>query len=159
MDTAASSANNYATQAHHGYAIPIAHALAVAQQIESGTASSTVHIGTRGFIGVSVGDQSQNGYGSGYGGYGDDGTGNAAGASAVSGASVSGVVSGGPAAAAGLQAGDVITTVNGSSVSSASDLTTLLQQTRAGQRVGLAWTDAQGQTHTATITLATGPAD
>jgi len=159
MDTAASSANNYATQAHQGYAIPIAHALAVAQQIESGTASSTVHIGTRGFIGVSVGNQSQNGYGSGYGGYGDDGTGNAAGASAVSGASVSGVVSGGPAAAAGLQAGDVITTVNGSSVSSASDLTTLLQQTRAGQRVGLAWTDAQGQTHTATITLATGPAD
>jgi len=159
MDTAASSANNYATQAHQGYAIPIAHALAVAQQIESGTASSTVHLGTRGFIGVSVGNQSTSGSGSVSGGYGDDGTGNWSGAPTVNGASVSGVVSGGPAAAAGLQAGDVITTVNGSSVNSAADLTTLLQQTRAGQRVGLAWTDAKGQTHTATIALATGPAD
>jgi len=170
MDTAASSATSSATpstatnsamQAHRGYAIPIAHAITVAKQIESGTASSTVHIGTRGFIGVSVVDQTQTGYGYAYGdgygsGIGDAGSGTVSGSS---GASVSGVVSGGPAAVAGMQAGDVITSVNGSSVSSASDLTTVLAQSRAGQRVALAWTDSQGQTQTTTITLGAGPAD
>jgi S1-C subfamily serine protease len=57
-----------------------------------------------------------------------------------------------------LSAGDVITAVAGHSVSSASDLSTVLGSTRSGDRVSVSWTDSSGTTHTATATLGAGPA-
>jgi S1-C subfamily serine protease len=129
MDTAASSG-----RIADAYAIPIATALSIAKQIESGTASESVHIGYPAFIGVSV----------------QDGNG---------GAQIAGVASGTPAAQAGLTAGDVITAIDGQPVTNAADLKTVLSGHQPGQRVTVTWTDSSGSPQSATVTLATGPAD
>jgi len=68
------------------------------------------------------------------------------------------VVSGSPAAVAGLTAGDTITAVDGQAVTSAQGLTTVMQHHHPQDRVSIQWTDASGATHSATVTLATGPA-
>ena len=134
MDTAAST-NGGATTA--GYAITIDHALALASAIESATSStSTIHLGLPAFLGVSV-DVS----------------------ATVSGAGVTGVFSGGPAARAGITGGDVITRLGGASITTGNALRTALTQYRPGQSVSVTWTDQAGASHTATVTLATGPAD
>ena len=67
------------------------------------------------------------------------------------------MVSGSPADKAGLTEGDVITSVNGSSVSSASDLSNRLESDHPGDSVQLQWTDGSGQTASATVTLTSGP--
>jgi S1-C subfamily serine protease len=90
MDSAASTGSQFAfgdgqSGGADGYAIPIAHALAIVKQIESGRGSSSVHVGGTAFLGVQVeaaatssgygGDQSGNGYGydpNGGSGYGYD---------------------------------------------------------------------------------------
>jgi len=131
MDSAA-SAGATGTQA---YAIPIDHALQIAQQIESGSASSTVHIGLPAFLGVSIA------------------------ASAVQGATVQSTLDGGPAAGAGITAGDVITSVGGTAINSGSDLQAALRNYQPGQSVTVTWSDQAGQSHTAKVTLGTGPAD
>ena len=77
-----------------GYAIPIADAVAIARQIDAGTASDTVQIGSPAFLGVEVGTDSGDGYGN---------------QQQTAGATVEQVVSGTPAASAGLAAGDTIT--------------------------------------------------
>ena len=163
MNTAASSGGPFQSSATDGFAIPINHALSIAHQIESGQASSTVHIGARGFLGVQVqsgGTSSQSGGNAGgFGGFGDFGGFGSPSTSDGSGAVVSGVVSGSPAANAGLQAGDQITSVNGQTVDSPQTLTTLLQNHRPGDKVTIGWTDQSGQSHAATVTLTTGPAD
>jgi S1-C subfamily serine protease len=129
MDTAASSGG--ATQ---GYAIPIATAEAIAKQIESGVDDATIHQGLPGFLGVSVQDT-------------------------TGGAGIAGVLSGGPADTAGITAGDVITSVGGTSVGSAADLSSVMAGYDPGDRVPVTWTTTSGTTQTATVTLATGPAD
>jgi S1-C subfamily serine protease len=134
MDTAASSAFGYGGGQTAAYAIPINKALGIADKIESGQASSTIHIGNPAFLGVSLQDS-------------------------ASGAVVASVSAGTPEASAGLQVGDVITSVDGKSVSSAQSLATTIAGHHPGDRISLGWTDAFGQSHTATITLATGPAD
>ena len=58
MDTAASNGSGYQVSPAQAYAVPIGTALSVAKQIEAGDASSTVHIGATGFLGVSVEDSS-----------------------------------------------------------------------------------------------------
>ena len=66
MDTAASAGSGYQVSGSQAYAIPIATALSLAKQIESGKASSTVHIGETGFLGISVqsaGDSGGSGFG------------------------------------------------------------------------------------------------
>ena len=131
VDTAAAT-NGRSTVA--GYAIPINRAVSVAQQIESGVASSTIHIGYPGFLGVSVADASN-------------------------GALIEGVVSGGPADKAGISTGDVVTAVNGRTVTSASSLKSTMTGAKPGQQVRVTWTDQSGNSHTATVTLIQGPAD
>ena len=51
----------------------------------------------------------------------------------------------------------MITSVNGSSVSSASDLSNRLESDHPGDSVQLQWTDGSGQTASATVTLTSGP--
>jgi S1-C subfamily serine protease len=129
MDTAASTGG--ATQA---YAIPIQQALTVARSIESGKATATVHIGgTTAFLGVGV--QSAN----------------------VSGAGIVSVQSGSPAESAGIVAGDVITAVGGTAVTDAAGLSTALQTYDSGDKVTITFTDQSGASHTAGVTLASGP--
>lgn len=140
IDTAASTSGDSVTTA--GYAIPIAKALSVVKQIDSGTASSTVHLGSTGFLGVEVSsDTSQ------FGG------------STTSGAQVEGVVDNSGAANAGISQGDTITAVNGKTISSPSDLTAAMGNFKPGQKVTVNWVDSSGQSHSASVTLGSGPAD
>ena len=160
MDTAASSSSEMSSpfgssasgqssssaQAQtQAFAIPINKALAIASQIEASEASSTVHIGATGFLGVEVGS-SGNSFMPG-------------GEQDSSGVTVAGTLSGSPAAQAGLSEGDVIDSINGHAVSSSSDIQSAIGQDHPGDKVSVVWTDQYGQTHTSTLTLANGPAD
>jgi len=149
IDTAASSGTGFQfesqqSQATQAFAIPIDEGLSLASQIEAGDASSTVHIGATGFLGVEVTPAS-----------------NAAseGIQTGSGAAVAGVLPGSAAQSAGIAAGDVITSVDGQAVSSPTTLQTAMEQYHPGDKVTIGWADQSGQTHSATVTLATGPAD
>ncbi len=127
-----------------GFAIPINRALSIASQIEAGNSSSTVHLGATGFLGVELGSQ---------------GSSFAGGGQSSSGVTVEGVLPGSPAAAAGLSAGDVITSVGGQAVSSPANIASVVEPHHPGDQVSVGWTDESGQTHTSTLTLASGPAD
>ena len=170
--TAASATNGsyygygYGSSGNEGYAVPIAAALQIVDQIKSGQASATVHIGETGFLGVQTTDSGAQGYGSGgygYGyGYGDpygygNGSGGQSGAGG-SGATVAGVISGSPAEQAGVTAGDVITAVDGDVVASASDLGDLIAAHHPGDKVTVTWTDTSGSQKSASVTLVQGPA-
>jgi S1-C subfamily serine protease len=140
-----SSSGQSQTQA---FSIPINKALAIAGQIEAGNASSTVHIGATGFLGVELATSGSSSSG-GFSGGGQSG----------SALTVEGTLSGSPAAQAGLSQGDVIDSIDGQSVSSQSDLQAAIGQHHPGDQVTIGWTDQSGQTHTATVSLANGPAD
>ncbi len=163
MDTAASTGTGYQTSVAQGYAIPITTALSVAKQIEAGKASSTVHIGATGFLGVSVAATGAGSPVGGFGGFGGSGSsgpgssGSGSSGSSTSGAQVDSTLPGSPSAKAGLVQGDVITGLDGKTVSSANDLTNLLQSHHPGDTVQLTWTDTSGQSQTASVTLASGP--
>ena len=131
------------TSQTQGFAIPIDQAMSIGRQIAAGQASASVHIGSTGFIGVEVSSDNQAA---------------SQGVPAGSGALIEGVVSGGPADLAGLAAGDVITSVNGQSVTSAQALQSALGRHHPGDRVSVSWTDQSGQSHSAKVQLATGPA-
>ena len=64
MDTAASTDSTELGGGAQAYAIPIDTALSIAKSIEEGRASSTIHIGATGFLGVQVQDSSDGGSGS-----------------------------------------------------------------------------------------------
>jgi S1-C subfamily serine protease len=151
MNTAA-SAQPARDGSSDGYAIPIARAMRIVKTIESGTGTSTVHVGATAALGVliSTGDQSSTGVQPGRLGNGQQTT--------ARGALVAGVIDGGAAAKAGLVEGDVITSLGGHRITSSDQLSTLMGGYRPGQSVTLGWTTTDGQSHTATITLGTGPA-
>jgi len=135
--------NPGATSGNQGYAIPINQAITLAHQIIAGTSSSTVHIGTSAFLGVGVNDagQTQQGVPTG----------------ATTGAQIANTVANGPAAAAGLQQGDVITAVNGQTIDSATALTNLMDTHHPGDKLTVTYTDTAGAQHTATVTTIQGP--
>ncbi len=135
IDTATTSGFRFNDAGSASYAIPITTAIRIADQIEAGQTSSTNHVGESAFLGVQVSpDDSQ------------------------SGAVVAGVEDGTPAASTDLAAGDVITAVNGTTISSADDLTAAIEQHKPGDKVRIEWTDQSGDTHSATVTLGAGPA-
>lgn len=151
IDTAASASQNVSD----GYAIPIETALGIAHRIESGQASSTVTIGLPAFLGVEVASDASS---SGYSGLGGASLGYNNGQSATQGAVVGGVIEGTPAASAGLTAGDTITAVDGTAIASSSDLTSALAQYKPGDSVTITWVDSAGASHSASVTLTSGPA-
>ena len=109
-------------------------------------------------------DGGGNGYGYGDGTEGGSTFGTSYSPSAVnqaadsSGLEVEGVVSNSPASRAGLAAGDTITSLNGTSITSAAALTALLDKTHGGDQVSIGWTDSSGASHQATVALISGPA-
>jgi S1-C subfamily serine protease len=140
IDTAGSDTGNGQQQAApEGFAIPIDSALPVARQIMAGKASADVHIGQTAFLGVEIATASGGGSGAG--------------------APVAGVIAGSPAAQAGLTQGDEITAVDGQPVDSAATLTTIMASRSVGSHVTVQWTDVDGASHSATLTLVSGPAD
>jgi S1-C subfamily serine protease len=145
IDTAASNTMQFRSQAQtEAFAIPINEALSLANQIEAGHGSATVHIGPTGFLGVEVESASHSA---------------SQGVPGGSGAMVAGVLQGTPAASAGLARGDVITSVNGMSVSSPTGLQAALEQHHPGDGVRVGWTNRDGRARSATVTLANGPAE
>src|SRR5262249_25381306 len=72
---------------------------------------------------------------------------------------VEGTLSGSPAAQAGLSAGDVIDSIDGPAVSAQSDPHAAVAPHHPRDQVPIGWPAPPGQPHTATVTLATGPAD
>src|SRR5882757_5110502 len=134
MNTAASASYRFQAASGVSFAIPINTALSIAKQMESGSAPNGGTLGTGAFLGVSV-DRTQTG-----------------------GAVIAGVPSGTPAQAAGMVAGDTITSVDGKAITLATDLTSALATHKPGDKVTVGWDDATGQHHTAVVTLASAPA-
>jgi len=131
----------------NGYAIPIDRALSIVRQITSGTESGGVEIGASPFLGVEYSSQ----------GYADGTSAQDTSLSTTSGVLIAGVVSGGPAADAGLEAGDMITAVGGHPVTSTDDLAGALAAYEPGERVAISWTDTAGTNHKVAVTLAASP--
>lgn len=132
MDTAASQSSPFATYSNDGYAVPIAKALSIVKQVESGHSTARVHVGATAFLGVQV----------------EDGP---------SGITIAGVVSNGPAAQAGLATGDVITAIGGTDVTSAAAIQRAILARAPGAKVSVTYLDETGS-HTVTVTLGSGPA-
>lgn len=116
------------------YAIPIARAMSIVKQIESGQSSGTVQVGPKAYLGVTV-QASQSGS-----------------------VTISQVVSDGPAAAAGLSVGQVITAVDGTRIDSQATLSSVLAQHKPGDKVSVTVSSGYGGgTQTASLTLGTSP--
>jgi S1-C subfamily serine protease len=137
MDTAASVSGGrfrrFGGATGQGYAIPIDAAMQVVQQIRSGGGNGNVQTGQRALLGVEIGNGAQGG------------------------AVVQGVQPGGPAESAGIAAGDVITSVGGTQVDSATSLQAAILRHKPGDRVEVTWTASGGAQHSATVTLTSGP--
>ncbi|WP_141848431.1 S1C family serine protease [Lapillicoccus jejuensis] len=127
MNVAASSGTRDVT----GYAIPAATVRQVVDEVVAGRASDTVALGYDGYLGV---------------GLASDGS-----------TTVYGVVAGGPVDGSGLAAGDTVTSVDGTSVSSGDQLRAAVTAHRPGDRVALTWTAPDGTTGSATVVLGTAP--
>ena len=132
VDTAGSSAGG---QTGGGFAIPIATALGIAHEITSGLASDRVHVGPTALLGVEVRSST----------------------ATTGGAPVGSVLAGTPAAGAGLTAGSFVTSVGGHPVADGADLRTTMATLAPGSTATVTWVDAKGASHSATVTLASGP--
>ena len=135
MDTAAQSAGRFGGQQGStvAYAIPINNALKIVQQIQSGKSTDLVHVGnTRALLGVGAQD-SQNGV------------------------QVVQVEGGSAAARAGITVGSVVTALNGTAIDTNAALRHAIVTHEPGQSVTVTWTDPNGQSHTASVTLGSGP--
>lgn len=138
MDTAALTVNNQSSTV--GFAIPINRVLTVANEIEQGkTEGGQIIFGLPAFLGI--GGQTTGLSGSG----------------PSSGAGIIYVQSGSPASQAGIVPGDVITAFDGHATTTINRLATLIRERRPGDRATVTFESSSG-THTATVTLATGPA-
>jgi S1-C subfamily serine protease len=190
MDTAASSESvgfGQQTQSNAGFAIPINHAISIANEIIKGKSSSVVRVGSTGFLGVIVtpgtngqqstvtspSQQAQQEEGSqqqsnGFGGTqyppttgcvtNDTNAGVPAQIAPVSsGTLVLGSLCGTPASAAGMSGGDVITNVNGQAVSSPASLVGILDVLHKGQTVKVTWVTPADRVMSQSMTLAAAP--
>jgi len=66
-------------------------------------------------------------------------------------------VAGSPAQEAGIASGDVVTEFDGHAVSTPEQLEHLMVLYSPGNKVTITWVGATGQSHTTTVTLASGP--
>ncbi len=142
MDTAGSQGFSLQSGAAAGFAVPISTAVSIAQRIETGRASASVHVGPTAFLGVVV----QNRRYAGTSGRSERGV------------AVAAVVTGTPAAKAGMSSGDVLIELGGRKVSSPAAITDELLTRRPGSTVTLRWIAPDGTSHQATVRLISGPA-
>jgi S1-C subfamily serine protease len=137
MDTAAQTSGSPfggdEAPASAAYAIGINNAMTIIHEIEAGgDGNSDIEIGGGALLGVSISSQAAT-------------------------ALVEGVESGSPAASAGIAAGDTITGLGGTSITTPDSLHQAMLQHRPGQTVSVQWVDAAGASHSAEVTLASGP--
>jgi S1-C subfamily serine protease len=152
IDTAAATAGggfgfeNFATNVSQAYAIPINTALTIAKSIENGDVSASVHIGETAFMGVeiaSANNASQSNVGT---------------PATTNGVVIEGVISGTPAAATALVSGDVITSVNGRSITTALELQTILQALKPGDTIQVDYVTQSDAAESLSLQLSSGPA-
>lgn len=151
VDTAGTAGSPAAPSTGAGLAIPINEALAISKQIRAGIASDSIHIGATGVLGALIQD---------------------AGALAepdrharlkrrhqpvMAGASVKDVAAGSPAEQAGLTAGSVIVSLDGTAVDAPSTLIAALTAHHPGDSVQVGWVDPAGRQQSAAVILAPGP--
>ena len=147
MDTAGSDLNGGFgfdpgnTSGDRGYAIPINTALAIVTSIRDDVATSGVHIGATAFLGVEF-----------------DSATAAGNANSSSGVTIAGTVAGSAANAAGFVAGDVITSIDGLSVTTGTDLQTILLTKKPGDTIHVDYLNASGVAKTVSVVLGSGPA-
>ena len=181
MNTAGDDVS-YPGRSAAGFAIPIDTALTVARQIAAGQATSAVTIGYPPFIGIYIASGSDSnpqdqaaaqGGGGGFGGFGGSGFGGGGSQSCYtndrnlpapstiapvsSGTLVIGTICSGPAAAAGLTAGSVITAVNGQAIGAPDSLTAVVSRYHPGDVLSVTWVSPSGQRSTSNMTLTQGP--
>jgi S1-C subfamily serine protease len=152
IDTAGSAGFSFDSSTGQAFAIPINEAAQTAVAIVSNHPAATTHVGPTAFLGVTVGSSG----GGGGDGFGFSAPGGGQG-STVSGVQVGSVLSGEPAQKAGLSAGDVITSLNGTSIGSPSTLSGLMLGHHPGDTVSVGWTDTSGTAHSSNVQLASGP--
>jgi serine protease Do len=116
-----------------GFAIPINDAMATAGQIRSRAPTNTVHIGPPTLLGVGVNGKNQS--------------------DSLPGVIIFEVLQGGPAQQAGLHDGDVLLSINGEQLNSATALTDVLDRHYPGDVVDLVWINRAGQQLTGKATL------
>jgi len=131
ITTAASSGG-----AAESYAVPIDSALDVAHQIEDGDEGDGVQVGPAPYLGLSIASD---------------------GATDAGSVQVAQVQSGSAAQQAGVQAGATITGLGDADITSYDELRQALAGHEPGDSVELRWTDADGQSHQATVTLGESP--
>ena len=129
--TTAASVNFRMGPGGKGFAIPINDAMAIANQIRSGAASDSVHIGPPVLLGVGVRTAPSD----------------------RPGVLVADVLNGGPASQAGMVGGDILTVLDGTPVNSATELTYVLDRHYPGDVIDLIWIDGSGQQRTGKAAL------
>jgi len=132
--TTAASVNFRMGPGGKGFAIPINDAMGVAGQIRAGIRSDTIHIGPPTLLGVGVRTAPLD----------------------EPGVLIHEVMRGGPADQAGLRDGDIITTLDGTTLDSTNTLTSVLDRHYPGDVLDLTWIDASGQTRTGKAVLTPG---
>jgi S1-C subfamily serine protease len=176
MVTAANTPANGQPGNTMGFAIPINTALAIARQIASKHASSTVYIGMPGFLGVEVAqssspdprrqaadEQQQAGPGGRHGSLACITDGQQPGvpgriAPAGTGALIVGVLCGTAAHTQGLKAGDVVISVDGQAITTPGSLGAVTARYHPGDVVSVTFQAPNGSRHTARVMLGAGPA-
>lgn len=133
MNTAASEGRSrFQTSAGEAFAIPINRATSIAAKIKANPSAypSTATQGARAYLGVQVVTATSGG------------------------AEVDAVESGSPAAQAGLHVGDVITSLGGTSISSADDLVSEMEKFAPNEDVVIVWQGVNGRRYQAKVMLA-----
>lgn len=147
MDTAGSTSNGSGfgieggTSTTQGYAIPINTVLSIEKSIKDGDATDAIHVGATAFLGVEVDSAQQS-----------------TGVSTTNGVEIAEAIAGEPAALAGLVEGDVITSVNGTSVTTPTELQQEMLTLSPGQKVSVDYVSTSGVATSVTVTLGSGPA-
>jgi S1-C subfamily serine protease len=162
MNTAAASGSSTQSASNIGFAIPINRAAHIASEIRAGDFSGSIERGSKAFLGVEVESPSvvtQSGQaGSPFGGFpGFGGAATSPTPATSSGAYVVEVLPDTAASSSGLAAGDVITGVDGKTVTSPSQLSSVLGTLQPGAKAQIRWVTPSDQTEHATVTLGSGP--
>lgn len=136
-----SSSDGEASVDNMGYAIPMSKAESILEKLMNEETKTTYSDDERGYLGVATADVTEE-YAKVY--------------SMPEGVCLTSVPDGSPAAEAGLQKGDVITAIDGTSVSTAEELTTQLKYHKSGDSVKITYQRADNGSYTekeTTVTL------
>lgn len=115
------------------YAVPIADALKVVSQIETGQDLGTIRVGPAAFLGIVPAKSEESG----------------------TGRTITDVVKSSPAYQAGLRAGSKLTKVDDTIIKGSTNLAELVRSFEPGDQVRLEWTNAKGKKKSATVTMGT----